>query len=222
MKKKGIPPWNAHPFPAVPGTGSRRGLLNGADRPTSPGPARSRRAASSLRFWAALFCAALWWEQSQSAFSQVNAAPESGKISADELSRLIEISTRLAQLNGTLRSELEDSRRSSEELSSTLGTSKAELEKLKTELEALRSISNGLASSAENSRKASDELREALKRGESSLLSLEISFESYRAEAERRIDRLDRSRGFWRLAALVASALAIGGWAAFGIGMAFP
>ncbi|QQO09201.1 hypothetical protein [Breznakiella homolactica] len=140
-----------------------------------------------------------------------------GTNSGNELSRLIGISTRLSELNETLRNELEDSRKSSAELLNTLGKSKEELDGLRNELESLRVTSTELLNRAETSSRESAELREALRKAEISLASLEQSFGAYRIAAEARIESLDRSRRFLKTACIAAAAFALGGWVAFGI-----
>lgn len=169
------------------------------------------------RLGRSLFCAALCLAQALPAFSSPDEPVGSGRSSAGELSRLIEISIRLEQLNGTLRSELEGSRRSSADLRSTLEQSKLELAELRSELEALRSSSTELALSAESSRRESDGLREALRTAEYSLRNLEASFEAYRSAADREILRLDASRRRWRTAFFAAAAAAASSWAAYAL-----
>jgi chromosome segregation ATPase len=140
--------------------------------------------------------------------------------SRNELSRLIEISTKLAELNERLRNELADSRKSSTELSNMLMTSKNELDALRTELEFLRQTSAELLSRAELSSQESSGLREALKKAESSLTSLEQSFGAYRTAAESRIARLEKSGRFFKYAFIAGAVLAAGGWAAFAVARA--
>ncbi|MDR1618643.1 MAG: hypothetical protein LBS06_06305, partial [Treponema sp.] len=101
----------------------------------------------------------------------------------DELSRLLEISTRLVSLNEKLRNELADSKKNSAELSNMLLSSKGELDNLRKELEDLRKTSAALMSGAENSNRESDGLRTALTKAGNSLRNLEQSFENYRMHA---------------------------------------
>jgi septal ring factor EnvC (AmiA/AmiB activator) len=131
------------------------------------------------------------------------------------LSRLLEISTRLGELNETLRNELESSRRNSTELSATLETSRRELERLKAELEPLRMNSIQLLEAAQNSEQELNGLREALRKAESSLMSLELSWEAYRLSAESRIAGLERKARTYRWALVVAALIGVGGWSAY-------
>jgi hypothetical protein len=142
----------------------------------------------------------------------------SGGNSLNEVSRLIEISARLGEINGRLRSELEDSRKNSAELSNMLKASKTELDGLRIELEALRTASTGLLNKAELSSQESNGLREALMKAESSLTSLEGSFGAYRMAAEARITRLERSGRFFKYGFFAGAILALGGWTAFALG----
>ncbi|MDR1898513.1 MAG: hypothetical protein LBQ55_00725, partial [Treponema sp.] len=105
----------------------------------------------------------------------------------NELSRLLEISTRLVSLNERLRNELADSKKNSAELSNMLLASRRELETLRTELEDLRNASAALMNGAERSSQESDGLRTALTKAGNSLRNLEQSFENYRMSAEARI-----------------------------------
>jgi chromosome segregation ATPase len=140
---------------------------------------------------------------------------DSAENSPRALSRLTEISTRLAQLNETLRNELEDSRKSSQELRATLEKSKNELDGLRIELEALRRSSAELLNRAELSSQESEGLREALTKAESSLTSLELSFAAYRMSAEGRIEYLERNSRLYKYAFFAAAFLALGGWTAY-------
>jgi predicted nucleic acid-binding Zn-ribbon protein len=133
--------------------------------------------------------------------------------------RLTEISARLSEINGRLRSELEDSRKNSAELSNMLTTSKRELDGLKTELESLRKTSTGLLSKAELSNQESSGLREALRKAESSLTSLEQSFGTYRTAAEARISYLEKSGRFFKYGFFAGALLALGGWTAFALSL---
>lgn len=173
------------------------------------------------RALSALLCAAFLSAPSPWAFCSDTAADDTATISETELSRLVEISTRLARLNETLRNELEGSKRNSGELARTLESSKAELEELKKELENLRTTSNELVHSAENSATESGELRKALSKAESSLASLEASFKSYRIAAETKIARLERKVTLARIAIIILGAIAVGGWTAFTVQTVF-
>jgi predicted nucleic acid-binding Zn-ribbon protein len=144
-------------------------------------------------------------------YAQEGATPGNGNGSGNEVQRLIEISTRLAELNTTLRNELDGSRRNSEDLQLTLGKSKNELDTLRTELEQLRTASTMLLSKAEGSQTELTALREALTKAESSLTSLEQSFAAYRQTAELKIAGLEKSRRFYRTAFFTAAAFALGG-----------
>ena len=126
-------------------------------------------------------------------------------ISASELGRLSEISTRLASLNETLRIELEDSKSNSAELASSLETSTRELATLKRELDLFRQNSSELGLRAEILERESIELSAALKKADDSLRSLEVSFAEYRKEAERRTV-------FLGLGVLGAGLVAAAGW----------
>jgi chromosome segregation ATPase len=164
---------------------------------------------------------ALWWGPSPRGYASPsdpagNETNSTGN-SRNELSRLIEISTRLAGLNERLRTELADSRRNSAELSNMLGASKTELDTLRAELEALRLTSTGLLNKAELSNQELNGLREALRRAESSLTSLEQSFGAYRMTAESRIAHLERSGRVFKYGFIAAAVLGIGGWTAFAL-----
>jgi hypothetical protein len=169
-----------------------------------------------------LFCLLFWvfsWAWPPGLYASPLEPDGSGNDSAgnspNELSRLIEISARLSEINGRLRSELEDSRKNSAELSNMLTASKRELDGLKTELETLRMTSTGLLNKAELSSQESSGLREALKKAESSLTSLELSFGTYRTAAEKRIALLEKSGRFFKYGFFAGAFLALSGWAAF-------
>jgi predicted nucleic acid-binding Zn-ribbon protein len=133
-------------------------------------------------------------------------------ISVSELARLSEISTRLAELNTRLRTELADSRQSSLELASSLETSTRGLEALRLELEASQRSSSELVARAESSERDLSALREALTRADSSLKSLESSFGEYRKTAETRILALQAERALWWIltgAGCIAAILAL-------------
>ena len=173
-------------------------------------------------------CAALSLALSAPLWCQDTATPPNSANLGNELTRLVEISARLALLNETLRTELAGSRKSSEDLALSLGTSKSELASLRFELEELRTelgssrlVSSGLATSAENLEKESLALREALRRADSSLLSLEASFADYRTTAESRTLSLEKSGVVSRLWNWIASLLAVAGWSAFILALAF-
>jgi septal ring factor EnvC (AmiA/AmiB activator) len=166
-------------------------------------------------------CAVFLSASSSQAWCSPPEPDASAKVSASELSRLVEISTRLAKLNETLRNELEGSKRNSVELERTLESSKVELDALRSELESLRTTSIELERSAERSATASVELRTALSKAESSLTNLEASFESYRTAAEAKIAHLERKARVNKIAAVVFGSLALGGWAAFAAQAAF-
>jgi chromosome segregation ATPase len=151
------------------------------------------------------------------AFALPSDSEPPGRNSEDALSRLSEISTRLAELNERLRTELEDSRKSSLELQNTLTRSKNELDGLKTELETLRKTSQELLDRVEISNRESEELRTALTKAEDSLTSLEQSFASYRMTAEGRIAYLESRGRFFMYGFFAASLLALSGWTAFAL-----
>jgi predicted nucleic acid-binding Zn-ribbon protein len=134
-----------------------------------------------------------------------------GSSSGNELEKLIGISERLGELNRTLRNELDDSRKNSEELRLMLTKSKNELDVLRAELEQLRMTSTGLLSRVDGSQTELTGLQEALMKAESSLTSLERSFAAYRQTAELRIAGLERSRNGYRIAFFTAAGLALGG-----------
>ena len=137
--------------------------------------------------------------------------------SGSALNRLIEISTRLSELNEKLRNELQDSRQSSRELQNMLEVSKRELdglrrelEILKQELEVLQSTSTELLIAAESSQTELTGLQAALRKAESSLTSLELSFAAYRQASERRISSLQRQNRLWRWGCAAAGIFAAG------------
>ncbi len=125
-------------------------------------------------------------------------APATPRISASELERLSAISTRLAELNERLRTELETSRRNSSGLEASLADSTRELERF-------RQILSELELRATNSERESIALSEALRKADASLRSLEASFADYRKAAEA------RSRGL-ALFTLGAGLAALAGW----------
>jgi chromosome segregation ATPase len=137
--------------------------------------------------------------------------------SQNALSRLTEISTRLADLNERLRNELDDSRKSSLELRNTLEQSRIELDGLRAELEILRRTSTELSGRAEILNQESEELRTALTKAENSLMNLEQSFASYRMAAEARIAHLERNGRFLKYGLIVSALLALSGWTAFAV-----
>jgi chromosome segregation ATPase len=153
-------------------------------------------------------------------WSSPSEPPESKTDCGNELSRLIEISTRLAELNGTLRNELAGSRKTSTELSGLLAASKIELGELRAELERLRRTSTELLNRAEISNRESCGLRAALTKAETSLVSLEQSFGAYRTAAEKRTARLEGLGRFTTYGFVISAVLALAGWAAFGISAA--
>jgi septal ring factor EnvC (AmiA/AmiB activator) len=163
-------------------------------------------------------CLVLFLGPLSRAFAQSSDSELPGGNSQDALSRLIGISTRLAGLNERLRTELEDSRKSSLELRDTLERSKTELDGLRTELEDLRRTSQELSARAETSSQELEGLRTALTRAESSLTNLEQSFAAYRMTAEARIAYLERSGRFMKYGLAAAVLLALGGWTAFALG----
>jgi septal ring factor EnvC (AmiA/AmiB activator) len=134
-------------------------------------------------------------------------------ISAAELKRLAEISTQLAQLNATLKTELDASRTNSAALAASLASSREELERLRIELAASRQTLTRLSASAANSETESAALRIALTQAESSWRNLETSFADYRSETDTLLASRDKQAGFWRTAAIAAAAAAAVGWA---------
>ena len=158
-----------------------------------------------------LLWAVLCWGLPLPLYSLESGPTVSGSVSENELSRLIEISNQLADLNGRLRNELEDSRKNSKSLQDTLGKSKEDLDALRAELELLRAASTALLSTQEESQMDLALLQTALTKAESSLTSLEQSFAAYRQTAELRIARLEKARGGWRIAFLAACGAALAG-----------
>jgi predicted nuclease with TOPRIM domain len=130
---------------------------------------------------------------------------------SDRLEQLSRISKMLAELNARLRSELDGSRKNSEELRHTLERSKSELDEVRAELERLRGSSTALWNVAEDLPKDLEGLREALMRAESSLRNLEQSFAAYRQTAELKIGSLEKSRNFYRAAFFTAAGFAAAG-----------
>jgi predicted nucleic acid-binding Zn-ribbon protein len=153
----------------------------------------------------------LSWALPWPVYSLESEADGNGTGSGNELERLIGISTRLGELNTTLRNELDGSRRNSEELRLMLTKSKTELDALRAELEQLRRASTALSNTAGISQTELTALQTALMKAESSLKSLEQSFAAYRQTAELRIASLERSRNGYRIAFFTAAAFAIGG-----------
>jgi chromosome segregation ATPase len=131
------------------------------------------------------------------------------------LNRLIEISTQLSNLNEKLRSELQDSKKSSSELQNMLEISRMELDALRKELSALRTSSEELLSKAENSQTELNALQTVLRKAESSLTSLELSFAAYREASENRIRVLEKEKRRWKWGFIAAGVLAAGFGAAF-------
>ncbi|MDR1252832.1 MAG: hypothetical protein LBK62_11820 [Treponema sp.] len=158
-----------------------------------------------------LLLRALCWGLPLPLYSLESGQTVSGSVSENELSRLIEISNQLVDLNEKLRSELEDSRKNSKSLQDTLGKSKEELDALRTELEHLRTASTALLNTQEKSQTDLALLQTALTKAESSLTSLEQSFAAYRQTAELQIARLEKARGGWRVAFLAACGAALAG-----------
>jgi septal ring factor EnvC (AmiA/AmiB activator) len=158
-----------------------------------------------------LLWAALCWGLPLPLYSLESGPTGSGSVSENELSRLIEISNQLADLNERLRNELEDSRKNSKSLQDTLGKSKEELDSLRAELEHLRAASTALLNTQEESQTDLALLQTALTKAESSLTSLEQSFAAYRQTAELRIARLEKARGGWRIAFWAACGAALAG-----------
>jgi uncharacterized coiled-coil DUF342 family protein len=140
-----------------------------------------------------------------------------GSPSEGELTRLLEISARLSELNEALKNELEGSRKSSDELLNMLEASKRELDELKKELTPLRQDSMELLNKATISIEELNELRMALRKAESSLMSLDVSYGAYRAAAETRIKRLERGRRWYTYAVITAALCAAGGWTAYAV-----
>lgn len=180
-------------------------------------PALKRVKVGSGPFLPLVLSLAFWWGASPSVYSLPEGPTTTETPSDSELSRLIEISTRLGRLNETLKSELEGSRKNSTELENTLSASRIELDKLKTELESLRSTSTELEQSVTRSQRESDGLKTALMKAETSWQSLELSFTAYKTEAERQLSGLEASRNRWRGGFFIAAALALGGWAVFAL-----
>jgi septal ring factor EnvC (AmiA/AmiB activator) len=136
---------------------------------------------------------------------------------APELTRLLEISTRLSELNEQLRNELDGSRRNSTELSAMLEKSRNELERLKAELEPLRNNSTALQTTALRSERELNGLRIALRKAETSLMNLEISYSAYRKTTESQLTQIKKNNRVFRYITIGVSITAIAGWTAFGI-----
>ena len=161
------------------------------------------RAAPVYGFFFAVSLLASWSGLSAESSQPVSQQAATSAISATELARLSEISTRLATLNERLRIDLESSRSSLRGLEDSLASSTLELATLRLELEESRRNSSELATVAERSAQESTALREALTRADGSLRSLEASFAAYKTEAESRILRLSATRlGFAALGGL--------------------
>ena len=144
-----------------------------------------------------------------------SAAVENEGSSGNALSRLIEISGQLSNLNERLRNELQDSKQNSRDLQIMLEASRKELEGLRGELGILHNSSAELLIKAENSRTELTALQTALRKAESSLTSLELSFAAYRETAEKRISGLERNNRLWKWGCIGAGILAAGFGAAF-------
>jgi chromosome segregation ATPase len=134
-----------------------------------------------------------------------------------ELSRLLEISTRLTALNEQLRRELEDSRKNSAELQRMLETSKAELEALKSEFSPFQTHSTELLQAARNSERELSGLRTALRQAESSLMSLEGSWAAYRSETSQQLAASKRRTRFYQYGFIAGLILSLAGWTAFAV-----
>jgi chromosome segregation ATPase len=158
-----------------------------------------------------LLWAALCWGLPLPLYSLESGQMANGGVSENELSRLIEISNQLADLNGRLRNELEDSRKNSKNLQDTLRKSKEELDALRAELEYLQTASTALLNTQEESQTDLTLLQAELTKAGSSLTSLEQSFAAYRQTAELRIARLEKARKVWRVAFLTACSAALAG-----------
>jgi septal ring factor EnvC (AmiA/AmiB activator) len=137
--------------------------------------------------------------------------------SAPELTRLLEISTRLSELNEQLRNELDSSRRNSTELSTMLEKSRNELERLKAELEPLRNNSTALQTTASRSEQELNGLRTALKKAETSLMNLEISYSAYKKTTESQLSQIKKINRVFRYLTIGIGVTAIAGWTAFGV-----
>jgi chromosome segregation ATPase len=174
-----------------------------------------------LRAFFALLCSALLSAHSPRAFCSPTEPEETVTIYKSEWTRLVEISKSLSAQVEKQKKELDDSRRTSDELARMLASSKAEVDALKSELETLRRTSTKLENSAESSAQGSAELRTASSKAESSLKNLEASFESYRSAAEKKIARLERTARLQKIGLYVLGSLALSGWAAFAAQAAF-
>jgi chromosome segregation ATPase len=134
-----------------------------------------------------------------------------------ELTRLLEISTKLSELNEQLRNELDSSRKNSTELSRMLETSKNELDLLKAELEPLRLNSQALRNTALNSEPELNALKAALKKAGTSLTSLESSYSTYRTAAESQLTKIKNNNRLLRYTAVTLGITTLSGWLAFGL-----
>jgi septal ring factor EnvC (AmiA/AmiB activator) len=161
-----------------------------------------------------LLASVLSWAFSPPLFALDSDPLPAANSSERELSRLIEISSQLTQLNEKLRNELEDSRKNSRDLRNTLEKSKNELDELRAELEALRTASTALLNTQDESRTDLTALQTALTKAGNSLASLEQSFAAYRMQAELQIGRLEKTNRFWKwgCAALGVTAAGLTAW----------
>ena len=164
----------------------------------------------TLCFWFLL--PALFWGLSWGIWAQESLGTEN---SGSALNRLIEISGQLSNLNERLRTELQDSRRSSRELEIMLEISRQELDGLRLELGVLQNSSTELLLAAENSLTELTGLQTALREAESSLMSLELSFAAYREVSERRTNILLRENRLMKWGCAAAGVIAVGFATAF-------
>ena len=189
-------------------SGRGLGRSSGPRGRNAKAPRRRSLRKKALALFVAACSSASFWAPWSSAFAQSPSASAPGGVStiyADELSRLAAISTRLAQLNETLRAELSISKASSSALAASLESSRVELAALRRELEESRTLSTELASRARSSATESTALLEALRKAEDSLTSSERSFEEYRRAAEVRVLKAEAS-------SFLLAALAAAGW----------
>jgi chromosome segregation ATPase len=165
-----------------------------------------------LKFLSCLLCLAVLPLASPLAVSALSL-----EVPDPELTRLLEISTKLVELNEQLRNELDNSKRNSTELSRMLETSKNELELLKAELEPLRLNSTALRTTALNSEPELNALRSALNKAGTSLTNLETSYSSYRTETESQLTRVKNQNRLLRYTALALGTTTLSGWLAFAL-----
>lgn len=122
--------------------------------------------------------------------SRVAMAEQQYSITGSELTRLVEISTRLEMLNAKLQNELTTSKKSLSQLMSGLDSYKIELMELETQLITLRAESETLKLQLQNAEILLEKAKE--------------SFVSYKTESEKKIKRLTIQRNVSVMIAVIA------------------